>query len=313
MKKSLFKDVRLVLAEPKPETQTAIRDGLRARGFLDIVTTSSMGKLEDTVGENLVDLVICDTEIDNEAFPAFSKLVRQGGHGPNPYLLSIGVTETPSEENVKRIIDAGIDSVLIKPFSMNAMLDSISALIHWRKSFVVSANYIGPDRRLRPRQQVCLPLIDVPNTLKEHVDQTYDEARILRDIAATNEKVNLQRMTQDAVLINEIVKQIVPHYEAGQKNDTVLIHLHHLLRTAHDISRRMREGSDKNVISLCKSLIPIVETLLENHLSPDMKNVRLLQNVSTAIYMAYNTDEKTESLSNDIAESIQGAKRFSGT
>jgi DNA-binding response OmpR family regulator len=276
MKKGPFSDTKIVFVEPQRDTRSAVRDGLRARGFDDIVATSNMGQLEDLVGESLIDLVICDAEVDNEGFSSFMNLVRQGGHGPNPYLVTVATTEVTTESNVKRVVDAGIDNILVKPFSLGALLDRISALVHWRKSFVVSANYIGPDRRLRPRQEVCLPLIEVPNTLKERFDGTYNEARILEEISNINEKVDLQRTTQDAVLINEIVRQIVPHYETGPADDSILIHLNHLLRAAHDISRRLKYAGDTHVADLCKSLIPITEKVLANHVAPDKKDIRLL-------------------------------------
>lgn len=311
MKNSQFKGARVVLVEPKPETLVALRDGLRNHGFSEVVAIGNLGQLEDLVSEDLIDLVICDSEVDNQGFPAFANVIRQGGHGPNPYLATIATTELPTEENVKRVIEAGIDNILVKPLSVQAIIDRITAIVHMRKSFVVSADYIGPDRRLRPRQQVCLPLVQVPNTLKERFNGTYDKERILSEIEKTTQLVNEQRTTQNAVLINEILNQIIPHFQSGEPEDAVLIHLHHLLRSAHDIARRTKTSGDEHVSGLCSALIPVTEKLLSNHLKPEQQDVELLQKLGTAIFMAYGTGEKVEAFSNEISRSIKSAKRFS--
>lgn len=294
-----FGDINVVLVEQNPQVLKAFRQGLRDRGFNNVVATRNMGELEDRSAESLIDLVICDADGEHEGFPAFNKLVRQGGHGQNPYVVTIGVTEVPTEANIKRVFDAGVDNILLKPLSMNALLDRLSAIIMRRKSFVVSSEYIGPDRRIRPRQELCLPLINVPNSLKDRLDGTYDEARLRHEIAKANTLVNRQRATQDAVLIDQIVRQIAPCYDAGEIDDSVLMHLHRLVRTVHDIVRRMENAEDKAVGELSKSMIPILEKLIGNHLAPDISDIRQMQDLATSIYMAYGTEEKAAELSAD--------------
>ena len=306
-----FDDANIILVEQKPEVLQAFRHGLREWGFHNIVSSDKLSELEDRSAEKLIDLMICDVDGQNEGFSAFNKLIRQGGHGPNPYVVTIGITEVPTEENIKRVIEAGVDSILLKPLSINALVDRISALVSMRKAFVVSTGYIGPDRRLRPRQETCLPLVGVPNTLQERFEGTFDEARILEAIENTNQQINVQRATQDAVLIDQIVRQIVPCYDLGRVDDSILVHLHHLQRTVLDISRRMEKAGDAAVGDLCSALLPIVQKIIASHLTPDTKDLRLLQDVATAIFMAYGTEEKIAALSSDIARTIKRTGRYS--
>ena len=305
-----FGDAEIILVEQKPEVLRAIRQELRDRGSRNVTGTRSLNELQDRSAVELFDLMICNVDGEHQDFVEFNQVIRQGQHGPNPYVVTIGVTEIATEENIKRVMAAGIDSILLKPLSLAAVLDRISALVRLRKSFVVSSDYIGPDRRLRPRQEVCLPLIDVPNTLKDRIEDSYDEARIREAIAATNVKVNRQRTTQDAVLINQIVQQIVPCYDTGRVDDSILAHLLHLQRAAQDIAQRMEETDDAAVGELCTALGPIVETLIANHLTPDVKDVRLLEHVASAIFKAYGTEERVRMLSGDITATIKGARRY---
>ena len=154
-------------------------------------------------------------------------------------------------------------------------------------------------------------MVEVPNTLKERFNGTYDKERVLAEIAKTTQLVNEQRTTQNAVLINEILNQIIPHFQSGEPDDAVLIHLHHLLRSAHDITRRTKSSGDEHISGLCSAIIPVTEKLLSNHLEPDRRDVELLQKLGTAIFMAYGTGERVEALSQEISKSIRSAKRFS--
>ncbi len=311
MSNNQFSGIRLIVLEPKVELLQAFRDWMRTSGFQHAIATSSINELEDRTSADLVDLVICDADVDSARFPEMTKAIRQNEHGPNPYLVTIGVTNRATASSLKQLVDAGLDDIIMKPFSMLTILDRITTLVHSRRKFMASADYIGPDRRLGLRIEKSLPLIDVPNTLRERVHGIYDEHRIRREIAQTNVKVNVQRATQDAVRIYEIMQAILPAYAAGQVNDTIVVHLKHLVRTAQDISRRL-EGTEKShVAGLCDSLVSISENILANHTAPDSRDLLLLRDVSIAIYMAYGDAEQNRDSSNQVVELIQKAKHHS--
>lgn len=306
----LFADVQLVLMDADSAAMAVFRDILRQRGFLRAVGTASLRRAQDLVSADLIDLVIGDADAENARFLELSRSARGGGVGPNPYVTTIGVTQQSNEANIRRMIDAGIDGILLKPFSVSALFDRISALVYVRRPFVVTTSYIGPDRRVRPRQESCLPLLDVPNTLRERVHGTYDADRIRKEIAATNRKVGEQRASQDAVLISQIVRQIAPLYETGQVDDTILVHLSHLLRTAKDMAAQFDSDADRHISGLCRSLVPIIKRILANHLAPDPKDIRLLQDVSRATFMALGDGGEHKAHSHDIAKAISTSKRY---
>ena len=306
----LFADVQLVLMDASAETMAAFRDVLRQRGFLRAVGTASLNRTEDLLSADLIDLVICDADAENARFLELSRSTRHGAAGPNPYLTTIGVTQESTEGHIRRMIDAGIDGILRKPFSVSDLFDRISALVYVRKPFVVTTSYIGPDRRVRPRQESCLPLLDVPNTLRERIHGTYDAERLRKEIADTNRKVGEQRASQDATLISQIVRQIAPLYETGQVDDTILVHLSHLLRTAKDMAAQFNKSDDRHVAGLCQSLVPIIKRILANHLAPDPKDDRLLQDVSQATFMTLGDTATNKAHSQHIAKMISGSKRY---
>src|SRR3546814_1821103 len=59
-------------------------------------------------------------------------------------------------------------SLLVKPLSTRIILDRIETVALHRKPFVVTSDYIGPDRRKAvARRDSNVPLIEVPNPLRE--------------------------------------------------------------------------------------------------------------------------------------------------
>ena len=147
-----------------------MRDGLKSRGFGQVIAAKSMEDMANSIEINLVDLIICDAEMNNHELATLNRIVRHGQHGPNPYVSVIATSREPTHENVKRLIDAGVDSLLAKPISMVKLLQRIETLTHSRAAFSITPEYVGPDRRIGPRDEACQPLIEVPNSLREKAE-----------------------------------------------------------------------------------------------------------------------------------------------
>jgi len=76
--------------------------------------------------------------------------IRSGRLGSNPFAGLIAVLSSSDEARVRRTIDAGVDSVLLLPFSKEAASVRFAAL-RKKRPFVVSGGYVGPDRRKEAR------------------------------------------------------------------------------------------------------------------------------------------------------------------
>ena len=310
MKADGLAGVNVIVVEPNAELRGTICEGLRTYGLADARPATSLAALKKEVTNTIVDLVVCDMDHDTEGVTKFIRSIRHGKLGMNPYLVAVATTSIPTESRFRTIIDAGVDAVVIKPLSVSSITDRINFLARQRKSFVVSAHYIGPDRRLAPRPEQTLPLLEVPNTLKERLAGTYDEKRIRAAIEDANASVNKQRTTHNATLIKQIIDQIVRYFESQEINEGVVIHLNHLVRAARDSAERTTGGLDEHVSDLYNALIPVAQKLLKTYLNPDAKDISLLSDVGTAIFMAFGSDEKTRRMSKQIAKSISSAKRF---
>ncbi len=103
-------------------------------------------------------------------------------------------------ETVSRLIGAGVDDLVRKPFSIDRLFESVGTLSHERKPFFVSYNYVGPTRRtghraLEPASQI----IRVPNTARSRaIDMVGDEelARIVDNAIKGWTKKQLEFFTE---------------------------------------------------------------------------------------------------------------------
>ena len=70
---------------------------------------------------------------------------------------------------VKKVIESGSDDLLPKPLSSGHLISRIEQLVQARKSFVVTSEYIGPDRRNTEERESEITLLQVPNSLRVKV------------------------------------------------------------------------------------------------------------------------------------------------
>ena len=93
-------------------------------------------------------------------------------------------------ELVRKFIDSGADDLIPKPISASRMIERIKLLIKSRKSFVVTTDYVGPERRKPSDREDTLPGVEVPNPLRAKATGTknimLDQKAMADAIAAIN-------------------------------------------------------------------------------------------------------------------------------
>nr|CAX84113.1 Response regulator consisting of a CheY-like receiver domain [uncultured bacterium] len=285
-----FEDVQVILGEPNAQVRSAARAALASHGFKSVVDTGSFGPLSDAVTSNSVDLVICDVRLlGGDPFILFNK-IRHNEIGNNPFILIIMTMETPTSDVVKQVFNCGADDLLVKPLSPRQLMVRIEALAKGRKPFVVTHDYIGPDRRkdARPGEGADTPQIDVPNPLKSKVVGGKDPARMQQLIDAAASLINEHKMERHSGQIAWLVERIVP---APQKGGDVALtgHLIRLLYVSEDLSRRLRGTRFSHVEELALSLVGLASRIRDTPKSPDPTDIDLLPKLSQAIKRAFDS------------------------
>jgi len=104
-------------------------------------------------------------------------------------------------ESVKPTVDASVDDLLASPLSVKALLGWIEGLVKNCKPFLVTTDYIGPDRRCGGRHEASseIPLFHVPNTLRDKAaGRRVDMTELQIAINSVMFEINEQRLVRNS-------------------------------------------------------------------------------------------------------------------
>jgi CheY-like chemotaxis protein len=307
-----FQDVDVLVVDSDANSRKSIRYILQNNGFREIRLATSVSELRDSFKPDNPDLLIADAELPGGALSDVVNDIRHNRFGKNPFLPVIALTWTPTRAVVKGIINSGADDLITKPIASGHLLDRIRLLIDARKPFVVTSDYIGPDRHrasVRPNE---IPLVDVPNVLKAKATGDKNVDRVLDSIERFTAQINQTKLEQHAHQIVGIVNHLAPRLAAGGPVDaTIGGLLERLLSAAEDTERRVVGTPHEHTSELCQSLIRVTRSIGARQANPQAKDVKLLKPLSQAIQAAFSADVDTSAATRMISNSI-GDREFFG-
>ncbi len=301
-----FENIRVLVGDPNREIRDAVRGGLYGHGFRYIMVTDRMSVVETAVATNTVDLMICDTELpDGDLYDLVHK-IRHHELGDNPFIVVTALITAPTPKMVKKLFEAGCDDLIPKPISTGLLFERDLNLARNRKPFVVTSDYIGPNRRATPRPGIQQnSQIDVPNPLKTKAADDASEEDIQAEIDRVANVLNEQKMERHAHRINYLVERIVPLYEDGTADESIVPHLDRLLYVSEDISRRLEGTRYDHVGELCMSMVSVVRAVRQAPLSPDRKDIALMPALAQAVKSAFRPQADVVAISRDISATVE--------
>ena len=148
------------------------------------------------------DLLLVEVAGSENEVCGLVQAVRQGTLGDNPFIVIVVTTWRRDGTIVGQVLNSGADDLIARPVSAHMLGERVRALAERRKRFVVTMDYIGPDRRREVRGQGA-ECVEVPNPLNVRGMQNLGEEEADRQIAAAirlgKETLNSQKIRRDAV------------------------------------------------------------------------------------------------------------------
>jgi hypothetical protein len=139
--------------------RTAVHAALSASGFRPT-------PLPDAPRDAEGDLCVIDAPRIDEALVRRVVALRDRRTLRNPFAGVFLVGLAPTEEAVHAVARAGADVLMVPPLSASDVGGRIRRLAEAEREFVVTADYVGPDRRRAPRPGAAEPArVRVPNAL----------------------------------------------------------------------------------------------------------------------------------------------------
>jgi len=313
MAERYFGDIAVVLGDPKSETRRLIRGAMTASGYRDLRDCLNVQEIENQLTSDVPpDLVITDTKMPGgDIFAVIAKL-RRGEIGDNPFVPVIMLTWDANADIIRKAAGCGVDDILVAPISPSNLFDRIKALVARRKPFVVTSDYIGPDRRQDVGRSGPggIPLIDVPNTLRS---KAMGEAVNVADLKATvgqvMTEINDQRLVRHSYQINFLVGLILPAYLEGKVTPEMRIHVTRLSGVSAEVEGRLAGSRFEHVGELSRTMSGVANSIQGNWREPNIKDVELLEPLSQAILNGFNPDKDSSDMAGEINLMVS---KFSG-
>lgn len=172
---SVLSNVNLLVVNGDSVVANMLKDVLISLGFGTVVIAEDGYKAVKVMKEIDIDLVITDWELspkedfslneddfDKVIIPinidmwspippkngsSFVRYLRTSKHSPNPYVAIIMLTSNAQENRIQYARDSGVNEIMLKPVSAEALCYHIIQVIDHQRAFITSQNYKGPCRR----------------------------------------------------------------------------------------------------------------------------------------------------------------------
>jgi hypothetical protein len=231
--------------------------------------------------------------------------IRNNELGRNPFMCIIAITWNPTSDEVDKVINLGVDALLRAPLSPQQIFHRIHTMVHNRVPFIVTSDYVGPDRRKDPTRSSKIPLIAAPNTLRDKALGEWDPAAVRLAIETTFGDVRSQKLIRRAAEVARLADLMLAENSADGP-DRARAYLERVHKLVGELDQEARNQGLEHICVLCQTALPVVESLRRSVNAYQSKDLELLKQLSLALRGATQPNESGASLIDDIAATVGG-------
>jgi DNA-binding response OmpR family regulator len=301
-------DVRVALCETHPALRSGFQTALYRRGMRDMEVCKDSASLLTLLNSQIVDLVVCATDLPGLDFCDMMQQIRHGTIGRNPFTLVLATVGEATIDDIRRVVNAGVDRVVRKPMSMGDMVACVNALAASRKPFTATESYVGPSRRATGRgERDVNEVMEVPNTLCAKLGGDVQEGHLVTLIDKGMVSLARLRAHNSCVAISRSVQRIAQHFQRNGQG-RITNELQRLMSLSEAIDRRYRGTANAHLSEVAVSLGLLVEVLTS--LPPESSRnlavtVELLQKLGEVIRLVDENNPQVIHTVQSIAQTVR--------
>lgn len=143
------KAIQFLVCDENAYTRRLVGEVLAGAGFERVQFANDGDELLALTTEFLPRVVITSSRVPGLSGLDYTRRIRAGFGSVNRATSIIVMTDTPTTKFLNIAREAGVDEMLVRPFTGAAVLDRVGAVLLRPRRFVESMNYVGPCRRRR--------------------------------------------------------------------------------------------------------------------------------------------------------------------
>jgi DNA-binding response OmpR family regulator len=263
MSKLSFDGVDVLIYDPVSSNRTATRSAMYSLGFRKTETVSTLEAFIEAVQSNPPDIAMCEAQGAAEELCTVIQQLRQGAAGHNPFIVIIVTAWEKNTTLINRVVSSGADDLLLRPFSTALLGQRIEAHVDRRKGFVITTEYVGPDRRRDGGRASHVELFEPPNSLKMKAKDRLSGDAIARKLDAelkvAREKLTTEKLRRDSFQVCVLWRLLQDQPLLAGQAPPDLIKLQ-LLGKA--IETRAKDGEFASAVEWCQSVLASAEGLV---------------------------------------------------
>ncbi|MGA9794173.1 MAG: hypothetical protein WBQ17_01435 [Rhizomicrobium sp.] len=262
MSRISYETVQTLIYDPVSANRAATRASLYSLGFRHIESVAAMSDFTDSIKRRPPDLAFCEAQGADTELCATIQSMRQGLTGHNPFVVIIVTAWENSTALVTRVLNSGADDLLLRPFSASVLGGRIALHAERRKSFVITSDYVGPDRRRSSARPSNVELFVPPNSLKmkakERLSAEETAQRLDAQLQTAREVLTSEKLRRDAFQICVLWRLVQQDLPGSAPYDADVAKLQ---RVAKDVAQRSRGTDFEQAIEWCNAVLSALEGL----------------------------------------------------
>ena len=263
MSRISYDTAETLVYDPVGANRNATRSALYALGFRRIETVATLEAFNEFIIRRPPDLAVCEAMGAEDRLCQTIQSLRHGLNAYNPFIVIVVTAWENHHSLVNQVLDSGADDLLLRPYSTSTLEARIRTHIERRKGFVITSDYVGPDRRRDRSRPSNVDLFHPPNSLKMKVKErlSAEEAaqRIDTELKFARETLTAEKLRRDAFQICVLWRMIQERQPKGCKSERA--DLLKLGEYAKAVSRRSRDTEFEAAVEWCDALLSALEGL----------------------------------------------------
>jgi len=301
-------DVRVALCETNGTLRSAFQAALHRRGLRGAEMCRDSAGLLSLLDAHVIDLVICSADLPGLDFPYLVQQIRRRTVGRNPFTLILATKADATIDDIRCLINAGVDRVARTPISMSDMVNHVNAVIATRKPFVATEDYVGPSRRAGTRTDGEGVAVQAPNSLHAKMIERGTPADLDRLIDDGMDELRRMREQNSTLALWRAVRRIFRLLTMPDQIERVAEEFPRLLLLCQSAELRYRGGDDDHFadIAHCMGrLVELLQRLPEDCIASQAVTLSLMRQMGEVFRQIGKRDPDTVALAGQIVAAVK--------